>query len=124
MSKGRSAAHGQSGFSLVETLIATAIIAGMTMMAFQTISANAQATRLMIDRRAAVLVAKSALDSAIGSTDMARTGASGALQWRLSVEPYQPRANGAPPLDRVTVIVASAQSGRSVLRLSSLRVGR
>ena len=124
MSEGRSAAHGQSGFSLVETLIATAIIAGMTMMAFQTISANAQATRLMIDRRAAVLVAKSALDSAIGSTDMARTGVSGALQWRLSVEPYQPRANGAPPLDRVTVIVASAQSGRSVLRLSSLRVGR
>lgn len=119
--------RGERGFSLVETLIATAIIATMAAVTFQAIAANAQATQAIVDRRAAVMLAKSALDlgmAGIGVRSEAQGQTVGSLTWSLSIEPYQPRTDTAPPLDRITVTVRHVASGRAVLRLTSLKLGQ
>ena len=117
----------ERGFGLVETLIATAIIATMAAVTFAAIAANARATRLIVERRAAVMLAKSALDlgmAGIGNRSEVQGQTAGALTCSLSVEPYQPRTDTAPPLDRITVTMRQAASGRAVLRLSSLKLGQ
>jgi general secretion pathway protein I len=117
----------EAGFSLVETLIAMAIIAAMMAMTFGGIAINARTTRAMFDRRAAVMVAKSALDAAVSSNDgeeMPQSGADGNLRWQIAVEPYQSRVDTAPQLDLVTVTVAPVGSDRPVLRLCTLRIAR
>lgn len=122
----RSKALTQAGFSLVETLIAMAIIATMMAMTFAGIAVNARTTQAMLDRRAAVMVAKSALDMAMagdGRGDMPGSGSDGHLRWQISVEPYLPRVDAAPPLDLVTVTVTPQGSGRAILQLRTLRVG-
>lgn len=119
--------HDERGFGLVETLIATAIIATMAAVTFAAIAANARATGLIVERRAAVMLAKSALDlgmAGIGNRNEVQGQTVGALTWSLSVEPYQPRTDTAPPLDRITVTVRQVASGRTVLRLSSLKLGQ
>jgi type II secretory pathway pseudopilin PulG len=112
------------GFGLVETLIAMAIVAAMTAMVFNTITLNARTIAAVTERRAAGLLATSALDMAIGGTEVAQSGQSGALRWRVDVEPYQPASSGIPALDLITVTVSPVASNRVVLRLRSLRIGR
>lgn len=114
----------EAGFGLVETLIAMAIVAAMTAMVFNAISLNARMITAMTERRSAVLLATSALDMAIGGTEIAQSGQSGALRWRVAVERYQPASGEAPALDLVTVTVSQAATNRAVLRLRSLRIGR
>ncbi len=117
----------EAGFSLVETLIAIAIIATMLAMTFGGIALNARTTQAMLDRRAAVMVAKSALDMAVASDgrgDMPGSGTDGQLRWQIMVEPYQPRVDSAPPLDLVTVTVTPLRSNRAILQLRTLRIGR
>ena len=116
----------QAGFSLVETLIAMAIIATMMAMTFGGIAVNARTTQAMLDRRAALMVAKSALDMAMASDcrgDMPMSGSDGQLRWQISVEPYQPRVDTAPPLDLVKVTVTPLGSSRAILQLRTLRIG-
>ncbi len=123
----RHRCHHEAGFGLIETLIALAIIATAMGVTFQVLALNARATQAMIDRRMAVLVAKSALDGAIGANatnNDQQAGVSGALRWRVAVQPYQPRSGTAPALDLVTVTVQRADTNRPVLRLRSLRLGR
>jgi Tfp pilus assembly protein PilX len=114
----------ERGFGLVETLIATAIIAAMMAMMFEGISLNARATTAMIDRRRAVLIAKSALDTAvIARSGLAPSrGVSGTMQWQIAVEPYQPSTGNAPALELITVTVVRAGTTRPLLRLRSLRL--
>ena len=117
----------ERGFGLVETLIATAIIATMAAATFAAIAANARATQLIVDRRTAVMLAQSALDlgmAGIGNRREAQGQTVGTLAWSLSVEPYRPRTDTAPPIDRVTVTVRQSASGRAILRLSSLKLGQ
>jgi type II secretory pathway pseudopilin PulG len=116
----------EAGFALVETLIAAAIIATMTGVFFQIIASHAHSVQAMADRRAAAMVARSALDAAIGDNEgiLARRGTDSRLQWQVTIDPYEPRAGTAPPLDIVTVTVTVTGARRPVLRLSSLRVGR
>lgn len=121
--KGRS----EAGFSLVETLIATAIVATMTAMVFGTIAINARTARTISERRAAVLVAKSVLDLAIAAgknPQVGHSGTSGPFQWAFAIEAYKPGGDGAPSLDLVTVKVQRAGSLRQVLQLRSLRISR
>lgn len=126
MNMRRSRASSEAGFSLVETLIAMAIIAAMMAMTFGGIAINARTTQKMLDRRAAVMVAKSALDLAVGSdrsAEVTRSGTDGNLRWQIGVESYQPRVDKAPPLELVTVTVSPVGSDRPVLQLRTLRIG-
>jgi hypothetical protein len=122
----QSKASTQTGFSLVETLIAMAIMATMMAMTFGGIAVNARMTQAMLDRRAAVMVAKSALDMAMASDgrgDMPMSGSDGQLRWQISVEPYQPQVEAAPRLDLVKVTVTPLGSSRAILQLRTLRIG-
>ena len=116
----------QDGFALVETLIATAIIAVMTAAFFQVVAGHARSVQTISERRAAVLVARSALDAAVGDNEdiVPRRGTDSRLQWRVTINPYEPRTGGAPPLELVTVTVAPVGGDRAILQLRSLRTGR
>ncbi|MFM9976617.1 MAG: prepilin-type N-terminal cleavage/methylation domain-containing protein [Sphingomonadaceae bacterium] len=114
----------EAGFGLVETLIAMAIVAMMTAMVFNTIALNARTMTAVTERRAAALLATSALDAAVGGTGVAEAGQSGALRWQVAVEPYRPASDQAPGLDLVTVTVSPVAANRVVLRLRSLRISR
>ena len=56
----------EAGFSLVEALIALAIIAAMTLALLAAVIEDARGRRMMRERREALMVAQSALDNAVG----------------------------------------------------------
>jgi len=116
----------ESGFGLVETLIAAAIIAAVAALAFSSIAQNAQSTRMISERRAAILVARSQLDAAIATNagEASQDGLSDGLRWRIDIVPYTPRQGTAPALERVTVTVARADTGGALVRLRSLRIAQ
>ena len=97
-----------AGFSLIETLIALAIVAAMTAALVGTTGQDAR-TRLAVQhRREAVLLAQSALDQ-MADANAASNGQWQGYTWRVLIQPY----GLADPLDRhpleqLTVIVASA----------------
>lgn len=116
----------ERGFALLETLVAVGVIAMVMGMTFRTVSANAQAARMMADRRAAVLIAQSALEAASGSASdvsLERGGRERGLRWEVTVEPYGGEArDSGVPLQRVTVTVESEASRRPLVRLGTLRL--
>jgi len=117
----------ETGFGLVETLIAVAIIATVTIVTFQSIVMNARAMQAVEDRRTAVLVAKSALDAAVGGSvgiDGPRSGNDGRMHWQVAVTPFQSRLGNAPPLDLITATVTLQGTERPILQLRTLKIGR
>ncbi len=111
------------GFSLIETLIALAIVAAMTAALVGTTGQDARVRLAVQQRREALLVAQSALDQAADANAPNRS------QWRdyvwaVSRQPFQP----ADPLDRhpleqMTVVVHGVGAGnREILRLSTVRI--
>lgn len=118
----------EEGFALAETLVATAIIAAMMGLAYQTIAANAQAARLMAERREAVLIAQSVLAEAIGPASDAgqlHGGRAGSLSWQVATNPYSTGARaGGPPLEQVTVSIFGERPQAAILTLTTLRLSR
>lgn len=117
----------EAGFGLVETLIAITIIAAMTAVTFQSIVVNARAMQAVEDRRAAVLVAKSALDAAVGGSvgiGGPDGGNDGRMHWQVTVTPFQSRLGNAPSLDLVTATVTVRGTDRPILQLRTLKIGR
>ncbi|WP_408590650.1 hypothetical protein [Novosphingobium sp.] len=109
------------GFSLVEALIALAIIAAITAMLFTTIGQDARTRHAVAERRVAVLVAQSALDRAAAG-DGATEGRSQGLDWRIAREPYGTADPFDPaPLEQLTVTVADAGQ-RPLLTLATVRI--
>jgi general secretion pathway protein I len=117
---------GEAGFSLVEALVAFAIIAAMTGVLVETIAADAHARLAVQQRRAALLIAQSALDRARGgeAVDAGHADGPGAeLSWHIEREPYE---EGSVPfaaarLERLTVTVADA-GGHPLARLATVRI--
>lgn len=114
-------ARDERGFSLVEALIALAIIAAMTAMLAETTAQDARARHAVRDRRDALLVARSALDRAV-TGDHTDTGQWQALTWHIERQPY----GGADPfnhapLEQVTVTVAGADQ-RRLLSLTTVQI--
>ena len=76
----------ENGFSLVETLIASVIIAGMLGVVFQVIETGARQTRAVENRRLAILVAQSQL-AAVGAAQNnsfgETKGVTGGIRWRI-----------------------------------------
>ena len=111
------------GFSLIETLIALAIVAAMTAALVGTTGQDAR-TRLAVQhRREAMLLAQSALEQ-MADASAANNGRWQGYTWRVLIQPY----GLADPLDRhpleqLTVIVASAiGDNREIARLSTVRI--
>lgn len=119
--------HGERGFALVETLIATAILAVMLGTTFQILSTTSRATMTQRDQRRAALFAASVM-ARVG-TDIALApgvtgGTSDGLDWRVEIDRF--RATGAEDVPestrllRVYVSVAPSAEKGSV-QLHSLR---
>jgi prepilin-type N-terminal cleavage/methylation domain-containing protein len=118
----------QSGFSLIEVLIALAIIAAMTGALVETVVADAHARFAVQQRRDALLIAQSALDRARGGESADSGGASpgaAALFWHIDRQPY---AEGSVPfaatrLEQLTVTVEDA-GHRQFARLTTVRIAQ
>ncbi len=126
MKAGGFTTRDDAGFSLIEALIALAIIAAMTGALVETVAADAHARLAVDQRRAALLIAQSALDRAKGgeAIDSGRAAGSGPeLAWHIDRQPYQQDAVpfAATRLEQLTVTVEDA-GGRALARLATVRI--
>ncbi len=118
----------EAGFSLVETLVAFAIIAAMSSVYFQAVSANAQFAQNITRRREAVLLAQSLLAAAAAPNDsnrMADKGTTQGLIWQVT---RANRGGGARdtsvPLEEVQIVITDRSTGRMLTRVRTLRLAR
>lgn len=117
----------QSGFSLVECLVALTVIATMAAITMQVIASNARATRDLAEKRMAILLAQSLLAQSVMLRGTARAhdeGQSGELAWRIDRRRAPGAAAAAVPLEEVEVAVADQRSGRWLTRIDTLRLVR
>jgi type II secretory pathway pseudopilin PulG len=121
--------HNQSehGFALVETLVATAIIAAMLGVTFQSIETGARQTRFIEARRQVMLVAQSQLTS-VGATQSSSLGETNGLtsgvRWRLSVQPYRAREASGARLEQISITAGLEGDKRDLIILKTIRVAR
>jgi len=119
-----------NGFSLVEALVALAIIAAVTGALANTIAVHARTRAAMAQRRTALMVAQSAL-ARVATGDQADDGQSGDLAWHVERQPYD--AGGqvgagqtfatAVPLEHISVTVEDA-THHSLVTLQTIRIMR
>ncbi|MBX9884354.1 MAG: prepilin-type N-terminal cleavage/methylation domain-containing protein [Novosphingobium sp.] len=113
-------APGEAGFSLVEALVALAITAAAVTTFLTTLGQDAQLENAASLRSVAVMVARSALDRALGGDDTP-SGSDQGFGWQVA---RQPRGL-ADPLDRVPledIVVTAGRDGKTLVTLKSVRV--
>lgn len=118
----------EGGFSLIESLVALAIIAALAGALAATLVDHARAERAVTDRQLALQVAQSAL-ARIEAGEHADTGSDGALVWHAVREPYDAggaigagNADGVVlPLERVQVDVSDAAQ-HQLVSLQTIRI--
>lgn len=128
MSADRPDRAAEAGFTLMETLVAAAIIAAAMGMTYDVVSSSARTAREMQDRRQAVLVAQSLL-AQVGATIALAPGASsgrdGALAWLVDIDADRDdQTAGGPPLLAVRVAVGRIGEPRPLVALRTLKLGR
>ncbi len=120
------AAPDDAGFTLVETLIATALVAAMLGATVSTVVANARASRMVEDRRVATLVAQSQLSAAAAAANtglLEARGTTSGVTWRVRIAPFSGR-HALPRLEEVTVDAGRGASGAALVTLKTLRIAR
>ncbi len=113
-------AAGETGFSLVEALVALAITAAAVSAFLTTLGQDALLEGAASRRSLAVMVARSALDRAMGGDDTP-SGRDQGLGWQVAHEPH----GLADPLDRVPledVVVTVSGDGKTLVTLKSVRI--
>jgi general secretion pathway protein I len=113
-------APGEAGFSLVEALVALAITAAAVTAFLTTLGQDAKLEGAASRRSLAVMVARSALDRAMGGDDTP-TGRDQGLGWQVAHQPH----GLADPLDRVPledVVVTVSSDGKTLVTLKSVRI--
>ncbi len=115
------------GFALVESLIATAIVAAALGVTWQVVETGARQARGVENRRLSILVAQSQL-AAVGAAQNSRfgetRGVTDGVRWRIGVRPYAQDAASAVKLEQVTVVTGMDADGRDLFSLSTLRLAR
>jgi type II secretory pathway pseudopilin PulG len=118
----------EQGFALAETLVAVAILAGMTALLYDSIASNARVSRLAEQRRAAVVVAQSALALATTSVpprELLDLPTQHGYVATLAVGAYDTNArSGGPPLEHIVVTVTHPPEAALLARLETLRLKR
>jgi prepilin-type N-terminal cleavage/methylation domain-containing protein len=111
------------GFTLIETLVALAIVAAMTTALIDTIARDARIRLAVKHRREALMVAQSALDQ-MEDANAASNGQWREYVWRVSREPFGlADALDRHPLEQLVVVVSNASDkGREITRLSTVRL--
>jgi type II secretory pathway pseudopilin PulG len=120
------------GFALVETLVASAIIAGMLGVVFQVIETGARQIRSVENRRLAILVAQSQL-AAVGAAQNnsfgETTGVTGGVRWRIKITQRRGNSSSAARLEDVVVTTGMDDATvnkdrRDLFVLRTVRVAR
>lgn len=116
------------GFSLVETLVALAVIAASSGLLFESISTSLTLSRTLAARREAVLLAQSLLAAATAPGEapaIAAQGASRGLAWRITRSRRGGGArDGDVAVEDVRVEVLDQASGRRLTSVHTLRLAR
>ncbi len=116
----------EAGYSLIETLVAIAIIAGALGVTAQVISSGARQTRAVEDRRLAILVAQSQM-AAVGAAQNSRFGDSrgvtDGVRWRIAVKPWSSGVASPVRLEEV-VVTTGLETGGDLFTLRTIRVAR
>jgi general secretion pathway protein I len=112
---------GQSGFTLVEMLVALAIVGLSTAVLFKVISDNLDRAHHAQDEAAAAAIAQSLLAQSQSGPPQPAPGRAGAFAWKLDVQPYA----GAEyrlswPVDAVTVRATVSWRDGGAMRSRSL----
>jgi general secretion pathway protein I len=113
-------APGEAGFSLVEALVALAITAAAVSAFLTTLGQDAMLEGAASRRTLAVMVARSALDRAMGGDDTP-SGRDQGLGWQVARQPH----GLADPLDRVPledVVVTVSSDGKTLVTLKTVRI--
>ncbi len=118
----------EAGFSLVESLVALAVIASMASLLFEAVSINARAAQHVAQKRAAIMLARSLLAQAVlpsGPDQLEETGQSNDMSWRLSRRSIDRGArNEDVPLEEVRIDINERATGRSLTTIRTLRLTR
>lgn len=117
----------EDGFSLVETLIAALIIAGMLGVVFQVIENGARQSRTLENRRLAILVAQSQLSAieAIENTSFGEMqGETSGVRWRVEVSPRPSSIASTVKLEDVVVTTAMSDDDRDLFVLRTVRIAQ
>jgi general secretion pathway protein I len=117
-----------NGSVLIETMVASVIVALMLAAMYSAIADSARANAHATEKRTALMIAQSEL-AAVGSALPLSPGVTGGVQgpyaWRVEIEPYA-AAEGpsdAGPLWEVTVSVRTTDSKADLVTLRSLEIG-
>lgn len=113
-----------AGFVLLETMVATLIVAVVLAATFAVISQSARGVRAAEETRAALMVARSEL--AVAGTAQPLTfgaveGTDGRFRWRLTAAPAADGAGRAGPLAHVRVTVGTDERPE-IVTLATLKL--
>jgi prepilin-type N-terminal cleavage/methylation domain-containing protein len=121
---------GQAGFTLLEALVALAVILAFAVVLGPHLS---QARRIMADadgRVAAQVLLRSLLDAPFdrsGVADLSRDGETAGLRWRVAFEPVAaaaPRAADRPTWQAYRVMASVAWGSDQVIAAETIRLRR
>ena len=117
----------QNGFLLVEALFAFAIVAMMSALVYLTVSQVSHTTKTVLERRSALLLARSVLAAASvesRSKPISRTGIDGNLAWSVAIESYRSDEVEMVPLRKVSVTITDLSGQMRLAQLSTLVAGQ
>ena len=126
----RDGRKGQAGFTLLEALVALAVVLAFAAVLGPHLS---QARRIMVHaegRVAAQVLLRSLLDAPFDRSSLAkasRKGEASELRWRIVTEPVLAAAPGAPDLPRwlpYRVTASVAWGSDQVITAETIRLGR
>ena len=113
---------GQRGFTLLEVLVASVILAGSLAALLPALSGSLRQMRAAEARQAALLVAQSVLAGVEADPlDAPRLGVSSGLRWTVSVSP-EGSASGDLAAYRASVVVSP--EGGAPVQLDTIVLGR
>lgn len=121
--------HGVAGFTLIEVLIALAIVS-ISLAAIGSLMASTIRTMRSIDQRFALVETARAIETGLPDRDTLTEGLSGNLaghRWRVDVAPFKadfvdPRLPS--PWEPQTVVIRVQSSGGAILQLNTIRLRR
>jgi type II secretory pathway pseudopilin PulG len=116
----------ETGFALVDAMVALAIFAVMTGLLFQTISSTTMTKQHLAQSRRAMLIAQSqlaALQDHDGTITLEPSGKEGNFFWRAEVGRFAGSAtDNSRGMESISVAVTDAATGRTLVTLKSLRL--